>query len=599
MTNWGNAERIRNSAVKLKTQMWAGIERLRPHLTAICEAYYPVGLDGLQRAVEDMHSPNMYEEEDENYHISLAGRRAFQVGVSGFYVNMFSPARRNWRFVAKPEQFATGGDQDEEAAKPLDALTEASRYIMYHSKTYHEVNVALKHLLSCGFACILIRPETEREQATRGRYLFSQCLRLGTYAMAVDSYGVVNRILRHFAYTAEQLVELYGRDELPESVQIAYDNQSNQHFEAWTLIEPHEKGIRDDPRNFVLSYDEFKYRSITWLGITQGDNHGLLEVAGYTRKPFVAPRLEFEIGDVYGRGKGIDSLGLIRALQTICEDCLDISGQRAQPASCVSEELRDQPGGPQFGRRGINWVSAGEQGKNAVYPVFPNPPSMDECREEGARIQQELKDNNFNNEFASINMDDQNNPVRTATEIEYRKRQSLEQLSGAATTLEDELAGPLATLMRDYALDLKLCEMPAGYDVAKLDIRYESSVHKAMNAPDVNSRTEGFGFAVEIAKIQATAGEANTVLDNFDLDALVRRHYRTIGAPEKDIVDEDKREQVRARRAEASAAQAQLAQRGQAAEVAGMEADAATKQAEAQRAAQGGDLAAALGGFRL
>ena len=598
MTNWGDAERIRNAAVKLKTPMWNDFERIRPELTEIAKAYYPLAVDGLTRAVQDMHSPHMFEDEDRDYDLSLAGRRAFKIGVSGFYVNMFSPARRNWRFVAKPTQFATGGDADEQSAKDLDALTEASRYIMYHSKTYREVNTIIKHLLAFGFGCLLVRPESERERKIRGKYLFSQCLRMGTYAMAVDGYGEVNRIIRHFAYTAEQLVQIYGAEELPESVMTAYQNGSNTRYEVWNLIEPHVKGKKKDPRRFVLDYEKFSYRSISWLAITEGQNHGLLEVSGFTRKPFVAPRLEFETGDVYGVGNGCDSIGLIKALQTICEDCLDISGQAAQPAVCVSEELRNNGGGIQLGRRGVNWVPAGEQGKNAITRALADPPSSREAREEGARIQQELKDSNFNNEFASINMDDQNNPVRTATEIEYRKRQSLEQLSGAATTLEDELSGPLATMMRDYALELGLCMLPVGTEIDKLDIRYESAVHKAMNAPDINSRTEGLGFAIQVAELQMKRGDTETVLDNFDLDALIRRHYRTLGAPEKDLVTEEKRNQDRERRQAALAQRAQVAARAQGAAIAKDEATAAEKAVAAKNAA-GGDLAAALGGMEV
>ena len=598
MTHWGNAEEIRKAAVKIKQPLWSDMRRMVPDMARVARAIYPLAVQGLEKNVDDLHSSGMYQDEDTGYHLSLAARRAFNIGTSGFFINFFSPARRNWSFIAKPERFASGGDPDEKVAKDLDALTEASRYVLYHAKGYREINVAIKHLFGFGYCCILCRPETEEERLTRGRNVFMQTLRLGTYAMGVDAYGEVNRVVRHLAYSAEQLIQMYGKDDVPEQVRIAYERGDSRMFRMWTLIEPHEKPLFDhaDKRRFVLDYEKFAYRSISWLDLKQGENEGVLEVAGYTRKPFVAARMEFELGDVYGRGKGIDTIGLVDALQTICEDCLDISGQQAQPAMVAPESLRDN-GGLRLGRGDTNYVADNDQA-NAVVRALREPASSAESREEGSRLEREIKDNCYNNEFASINMDDENNPVRTATEIEYRKRQSLEQLSGAATTLEDELMGPIATIMRDYAVELGIVELEDPTIISKLNVKFESAVHKAMNAPDVNSRNEGIMFALQLAKYQLENGQQNTVLDNFDLDAVMRAHYRNLGAPEKDLAPLETRSRVRAERAANAAEAAAPAQEAAAAEIDKNRATAA-RELMAARQAAGGDLAAAMAGLNL
>ena len=586
----GNTTEIRKSCVKQKTQLWKEFDRIRGRLTEISRCIYPLGIDGLTRSVEDVHSPN--EEDDDSYCLTYAAKRAFRIGVSGFYVNLTSQARRWYRVMARPETFASG-QTDEKSSPFADSLTEASRFVMYRSGGYRTLNTVFKHLLAYGFACAIIRPESDEERVKRGRYAVAQCLRVGTYAMGVDEYGNVDRVVRHFAFTAEQLARQFGKDNMPEAVLQALEKGSDQMFETWNLIEPHYKDFRADAKDFRLSYSDFTYRSIYWLNGAQGANNGVLAVRGYKWNPIVAPRLEFEIGDIYGRGRGADSLGMVRGLQTACEDDLDISGQNAQPAVCASEELKEP--GVHLGRGGVNFVAPGEQKANAIYRALQEPADATGTRETMARLEQEIKDVYFNNEFASINQDDQNSKVRTATEIEYRKRQSMEQLSGAATTLDDQLLDPFVMAYVRIALDAGLVAIPADFNLSKMDVHYESSVHRAQNAADINSRSESLLFAAEIAKAQASMNDPNTVMDNFDLDKAVRAHHRALGAPEAELLSLELREQNRDERKQQMADAQQAAQEQQAAQILKDQTAAEKQLAEAQAA--GGPLAQTMAGI--
>jgi len=588
---FGNTAEIRKSCVKQKTQLWKEFERIRGRLTEISRAIYPLGVDGLVRSVEDIRSPNE-DKDDDAYCLTYAAKRAFRIGISGFYVNLTSPARRWYRIMARPERFASGSS-DEATASYADELTEASRFAMYRSGGYRCLNTAFKHLLAYGFAAIVIRPETNEERVKRGRYAVAQCLRVGTYAMGVDEYGNVDRLVRHYAFTADQLARQFGKDVLPDQVIRCLEKGSDQMFEVWNLIEPHEKGFRSDARNFRLSYSEFAYRSIYWLNSAQGDNDGILAVRGYAWNPIVAPRLEFELGDIYGRGRGADSLGMIRGLQTACEDDLDISGQNAQPAVVASEDLKDP--GVHLGRGGINFVAPGEQKANAIYRALQEPADASGTRETMARLEQEIKDVFFNNEFASINQDDANAKVRTATEIEYRKRQSMEQLSGSATTLDDQLLDPFVMAYVRICINEGLAAMPPGWDMQRMDIHYESSVHRAQGAADINSRAESMSFAAQVAQFQSQLGIPATVMDNFKLDEAVRSHHRALGAPEAELKSIEQREQERSERAEQIAQAQQIQQEQQIASTIKDVSDADKKKAEARAA--GGPLGAVMAGL--
>lgn len=582
MDNIGNALEIRQDAERQKTQLWDNFERRRGELEEIARVFYPAAVSGLVDTVERQGEKTQLEGDDDRYRLTTMPMQAFQVGVSGFYVNITSPAKRWCTVRSRPESFSTGS-VEESTAKPMDELTEAMRYLMRRCGVYKSIHTCWKHLLAFGFGCIHIRPETKAEMMTRGRYLVTECLRIGTYALGADQYGTVDRVLRHFSFNAEQLAEQFGRSNLPESVLHSLDRGDiKTQYEVWNLIEPHREGFRKDSRAFRLSYSDFTYRSIYWLNTTQGDNSGVLAVRGYALKPFVAPRFEVEAGDVYGRGRGADCLGLAKGLQTMREDALDCSGQNAQPAVCASDELK---GRLHLGRGGVNWVAAGEQKANAVYRALQEPASTSECRSDAEILMDEIKNRFFNSEFAGIDALKSKPGVKTATEIEYIRWDNFNQLSGIATAMDDEFLDPLATLFMRYTLDLGLANIPADMTIDKMEIHYESDVHKAQNAADINARNASASFAAQLAAARPD------LVDNFDLDAMVRAQHRVLGAPEQDLNTPEKREQIRAERANEAARQQQLAE-------AGMQAKTMKDIASApvSPGTYGGELMAALAG---
>ena len=553
MDRIGNAEKIRQSAARQKDQLWKGFERRREEYLEIAEAFYPAAIEGLTQQVEHqvLQTQKDGESADAN-RLTTMPMQAFQVGVSGFFVNITSPAKRWCTIKARPRRFETGA-ADEDTAKVTDEITEAMRYLMRRCGVYRSIHTAWKHLLAFGNAVILIRPETEEEQATRGRYVYTECLRMGTYAIGVDDHGKVDRVVRHFAWNAEQLAAQFGRGNLPENVLKALDRGDIEtQFEVWNLIEPHRKGFRKDANEFRLNYRKFSYRSIYWLNSTQGQNFGILAVRGYVFNPIVAPRFELEAGDVWGRGRGADALGLAHGLQTMREDILDISGQNAQPAVCASDELKGS--GLHLGRGGVNWVASGEQKANAIYRALQEPGNTSEARNDAEVLMNEIKNRFFNSEFASIDALKNQAGVKTATEIEYIRWDNFEQLSGIATTMDDEFLDPLATLFMNLTLYLGLAEIPRGMSLRDMEIHYESDVHKAQNAADINARNASINFAVQIANVKPE------ILDNFAADKIVRAHHRVLGAPEQDLAPMEAVAQIREERAAAQQAEAQMQQ---------------------------------------
>lgn len=544
MSKFGNSERIVRNCEKQRKQLWQEFERIKGKLTDIARYIYPNALSGLVRDVKDIQADSAYDDDDAERFTGVPFD-AFRIAYSGFYTNLTNPAA-SWFSLGSPN-FNQDEEEKDFYAREYEKLTEATRWLMGWCGSYRALHIVYKHLVAFGFAGMLLDADDER-------IVRCHCLRMGTYALGIDRKGKVDRVVRHFAYTAEQMVEEFGAENLSYNiVETARRGDAEARFEVWNIVEPHRK-LKGIGTPYTLSYKKFAYRSTYWCPESNANGqHGLLAVRGYAIKPIVAPRLTFEIGDIYGRGCGADALGHCRALQTMAESQLDLADQEAHPSMMAPASLADD--GLRLGALSVNWYPDGLQ-PNAVYRTLGNPPTGDRTANEQARLEAELRKAFFNSEFETINaMQDQTavtgggGDKMTATEVKARVNEKMEQLAGIATTLNDELLDPFVTAMAAYAMMAGLveAELPDGAgDALPWDIKYESAIHAAVNAQPINAATNSFNAAAQFAAVS----QDPSVFDNFDGDAMARDMHRKFGAPERYLRPSKERDQLRARRAE-------------------------------------------------
>lgn len=546
MSKFGNSEEIVAACERQRKSLWQGFERIRPKLAEIARYVYPNALSGLTRDVKDVSSAEAAYDGDDSERFTGVPFDAFRVAYSGFYTNLTNPAAP-WFSVGSPDFGTRDEGEKDYFADAYAKLTEATRWLMGWCGSYRALHLAYKHLVAFGFAAIVVDADEERIANVR-------CLRVGTYALGIDRKGKVNRCVRHFAYTAEQMVEEFGAENLLENVvEAARRGDAEAKFEVWNLVEPHRK-VGGGKGPYTLSYRKFVYRSVYWSSEARNNGQdGLLAVRGYMVKPLVAPRLSFEVGDVYGRGCGADALGHCRALQTLAESQLDLADQEAHPSLMAPASMADD--GLRLGAWDVNYYPDGA-GPNAVYRTIGDHPRGDRAQREQARLESELRKAFFNSEFETISaMQDQRAlggraaGDMTATEVRARVGEKMEQLAGIATTLNDELLDPFVSTMAGYAMMAGLvdAELPEGAGSSMpWDIKYESAIHAAVNAQPINAATSSFQIASSVAK----SAQDPSVLDNFDADAMARDVHRKLGAPEKYLRKVEDREKIRAARAE-------------------------------------------------
>ena len=552
MSKFGDSGKIVGDCERLRKRLWQDFERIRPKLTEIARYVYPNALGGLVRDVRNLDAESSYDGDDAERFTGVPFD-AFRIAASGFYVNLTNPAAP-WFSLGSPDW---GQDEEEKDyySEQYAKLTEATRWLMGWSGAYRALHLVYKHLVAFGFAAMLIDADDERIAR-------AQCLRMGTYALGIDRKGKVDRAVRHFAFTAEQMVEEFGAEALtPNIMEEAKRGGGEAKYEVWNIVEPHRK-LKGVPSPYTLNYRKFRYRSAYWSAeARENGQDGLLAVRGFLVKPLVAPRLTFEIGDVYGRGCGADALGHCKALQTMAESQLDLADQEAHPSMMAPASMADD--GLRLGALDVNWYPDG-LGPNAVYRTVGDPPKGDRTAAEMARLETELRKAFFNSEFETISaMQDQTavgggrGDRMTATEVKARVNEKMEQLAGMATTLNDELLDPFVTTMAAYAMmaGLAKADLPEGAgDALPWDIKYESAIHAAVNAQPINAAAQSIAAAADYAGVSGDA----SVFDNFDADAMARDVHRKLGAPEKYLRKTKERDAIRAERAEEAKRQQEI-----------------------------------------
>lgn len=567
MTKFGNAREIVQNCDRQRQQLWNEYLRIKPNLVEIARYIYPGAIPGLVRDIRNIGSESIYDDDDDANRLTGVPFDAFRIAVSGFYTNLTNPSAP-WFRLNSPKFGRTDAGQDDYYADVYETLSDATRWLINWCGANRALHTIYKHLVAFGFACAVAEPDDER-------YVRVTCLKVGQYALGIDRKGKVDRVVRHFAFTAEQMIEEFGASQVsPSVIEAARRGDLTSRYEVWNLIEPHKKLPKVDTP-YTLSYAKFRYRSVYWCAEKSvNDSCGLLAVRGYEIKPIIAPRLTFEVGDTYGRGCGANVVGHCRALQTMAEAQLDIADQEAHPSMMAPSSMADD--GLRLGPLEVNYYPDG-LGPNAVYRTIANPPTGERTSMEMQRLEMEIRKEMFNSEFETINAMEDNEAMAqkggnhmTATEVQVRVNEKMEQLSGIATTLNDELLDPFVSMMAAYvrrsAIDAERLGLPPLVELpddvknssAPFDIKYESAVHAAANARPINAANQSFQQAANYA----TATQDPSVLDNFDLDEMARDMHRKLGAPEKYLKDTEERDKIRSARAQAQAKaqQAQLDQ---------------------------------------
>lgn len=133
----------------------------------------------------------------------------------------------------------------------------------------------------------------------------------GSYRVALGVDGKIDTMFRTLWYTARQIVMMFGRDKVSDSISQSYDTNPYELYQIIHAIYPN-----DETNMARLDYSGKLYMSC-WLEKDGGDSDQLLRKSGFEENPLATPRW-YSVGNIpMGIGPGHRALGRIMLLQEI------------------------------------------------------------------------------------------------------------------------------------------------------------------------------------------------------------------------------------------------------------------------------------------
>ena len=540
---------IRKHCRKTANALFDAFDRRKPILADVAREYYPLALPGLTKQVDEINddaSTNIPE------YYTTTPIDCLRKSAAGFHGNLTSPHRR-WFELRLPSYATDDGTTTHAQQIALDRFTEATEAVFRDSGVYKALAKLYEHLLAFGFGAMIISGDARR-------VIKAQTLRIGTYALGVGNDGTVCRVVRRFAWTAEQIIREFGDSGVTDDVrECARNGNVDRRWVIYNLIEPNSVGYMreyDRVAKILNLSDDMIYRSVYWLDKATDDapQSGILGISGFTIEPIVAPRLDFEIGDVYGRGRGVDGLALARGAQTLQADIYRASGNRHQPALIASAEFQDDGLKPYRGA--VNYSRLGEQSQSMVAPILQIDQRTQETREDLDRVRNELNDLFFNSAFAAIDAIKTQPGVKTATEVDAIVRENMERLGAIVTNLDHELLDPLVSVVAKYTAQSGISPLSEEDMMlfTNINIVYVSQVHLAQRQASVSAIQNWTGFIANLAQLKPEA------LDKLNVNETIDEYGKMLGVPAKCVATDEAVEMASQARVAQMQQQQQMAQ---------------------------------------
>lgn len=470
------------------------------------------------KRIRDLQLPYIGEFEDTQDSTNPARRRddkmlqgvawqSAQVFSAGIMSGLTPPSRQWFKFAFSNPDL----NKDVGATKVLDQRQEIMQAVLAGSNFYNSVHSCYLEL-PFGQAPLAIFPDSK----TGVRF---QPLTIGTYALEVGGDGTVQRLLRRYRLTLEQIVESFGQDALPYRYKAQFDQNrfDNKKYTVYWLVEPNR-----DREPGKIGRLNMPYRSMYWM---KGSNENeWLYVGGFEEFPVPVARYIVTGMDAYGKGPGWFAEGDVNALQVMKKDQLLGIEMGVKPPVTVTHDVMNY-GGVNMYPGGMTKMS---DANSAVRPLFQVGLDIDHVSAEITLTKDDIKRAYAADLF--LMLDNIDNGQMTAREIIERQQEKLQQLGPVVQRLQDEFLNRI--LERVYnILDRSGIFPPIPDDVLEtlsgqeMRIDYVSPLAQAQKISGLVNIEQAVSFTLQIAQAWP---DAVKVIDPL---ATVEKYMELLGAP--------------------------------------------------------------------
>jgi hypothetical protein len=457
--------------------------------------------------------------------VDPTGSLAMRICASGLKEGLTSPSRPWFKIGADSPGFVP----DKPAQLWFDAVEGLVYSAMSRSNFYDCLTQLFEDLTVFGTSPMIIY-EDDRD------VIRCQVPCAGEYYLAVSNMNRVESLYRKFVMTVSQIVQMFGLENCPGTVQEMWRTKSasiDVEFIVAHAIEPNFAILSGSGQELKpMAGAQFPFREVYW--VWGNSTERALSVRGFFEEPFISPRWATTSNDPYGRSPGMDVLPDIMQLQLESKRKAEAIEKHVRPPLLASIELKNEPSSALPGH--VTFVAnlGPQAGMRPIYEVVPQLQWMVADIKE---IQDRIKNGFFNNIFL---LHSDTTKEQTAYEVQKRDQEKMAVLGPVIDRFQNEGASP--AIKRIFGILSRRKMLPPIPDSLKgvsFKIEYISMLSMAQKA----------AATVSIERVLATAGNIVAVdpeiMDNLDLDETIREYADLVGVPHKIMRDRTAMDQKR------------------------------------------------------
>lgn len=354
------------------------------------------------------------------------------------------------------------------------------------------------------------------DEADGGGFRFEQWLLANTYFSASRPGQPVDTVFNEIELTAEQAVDEYGEDMVPEKVRKCLaDNKLDEKFTFIRAIYPREKANGRFAKNLPIASCHIERES-----------KKVVRESGYHEMPLGVPRWSPVPGTAYAFGPMFDALPDVKTLNTEVKFVLQNADLAIAGMWIAEDDGVLNARTIRIGPRKVVVANSVESMK-ALQPAG----KFDVAALEIDRLQKSIR-----KVMMADQLTPQDGPAMTATEVHVRVEMIRQLLGPVYGRLQTEFLKWLVE--RTFAIAYRagvFGQAPREIAEREISVQYISPISRAQKAVDVTAMDR---YENSLA-LEAQATGRTDILDNYDWDKGARKRAELLGVPADLIPDAD------------------------------------------------------------
>jgi len=463
----------------------------------------------------------------------------FSSSLVGFLAN---PAM-NWFELAPTDESLT---ELPEVAIWFDTVTERmlEAFNEPNAKFYSNLKMAANDIGVFGTVGMLIQPGKKS-------YLEFSSRNVNEMYVAEDASGNIDTVYRYLLMTCRQLYQQFGNN-ISYETRNKYNERPDDLISVLHILEPRDERNPDSKSNL-----DMPIKSV-WI---EKETKHILQESGFREMPLPVARWDVMTNDVYGTSPSAKVLADIKMLNQMERAHIIAAEKSLNPPLMMPDD--GFLGNIDLSAGAINIYRSMSQGRLEAIQTIGNLPITLEMVQ--------AKRNLIREAFFIDQLQLQEGPQMTATEVMARTDEKLRLMAPMIGRIQSELLGPI--IERSFAILYRLSDdkdfknspfppPPPALSEAKFKVKYVSPLARAQRGSEANSIMAWINSTVPLFETFPD------ILDNINSDELVRVLHDIQSVPAVLLNDRESVEQARAIRAEQQQQQQEMMQIQQGADIA-------------------------------